>query len=166
MALKPGYLHLHVSADPGGARPATRPAKVAPQKTVQSSVQSAAPRSPQRRFEDLIAWRRARLLCREVYRLSAGERFNPDPDLVKGLRAACVNIMTHLAEGFERRSLNDFYAFTQQAKAACAAARSQMYVAQDAGYLDEDDMTFLVDLSEDVLEVIGNLQRVIVRRMG
>lgn len=120
----------------------------------------------QRRFEDLIAWRKARLLAREVYRLSARKTFAADPDLARGLRASVVEIMTFIAEGFEQRSLGDFYAFTWQAKAACAAARSQMYVAEDTGYLSEDDMTFLIDLTEDVLEVINELQAVIVRRMG
>lgn len=55
-----------------------------------------------RRFEQLIAWQRARELTKNVYLLTATERFSRDFGLRDQIQRAAVSITSNIAEGFER----------------------------------------------------------------
>jgi four helix bundle protein len=54
------------------------------------------------RFEDLIAWQKARDLTRKIYEISRQGNFSRDFDLAGQIRRAAVSVMSNIAEGFER----------------------------------------------------------------
>jgi four helix bundle protein len=83
------------------------------------------------RFEDLIAWQKARLLTKSIYEITQQGAFARDFGLSSQIQRAAVSVMSNIAEGFERRSLNEFHHFLLVAKASCAEVRSQLYVAFD-----------------------------------
>ena len=51
-----------------------------------------------RRFEDLEVFQRARVLCKEIYRITRGEPFKNDFRFVQQIRAASGSIMDNIAE--------------------------------------------------------------------
>jgi four helix bundle protein len=111
-----------------------------------------------RRFEDLIAWQLARELTREG-------AFSRDFALIEQLRRAAISIMSNIAEGFERDSEPDRLRFYSIAKASCAELRSQLYIALDAGYLDQAKLNALMSKSTEVGLVIGGLRTAINRNL-
>ena len=60
------------------------------------------------KFEDLIAWQKARELTKEIYEISRQEPFNKDFGLSNQIQRAAVSIMANLAEGFERGKQRNF----------------------------------------------------------
>jgi hypothetical protein len=60
------------------------------------------------RFEDLIAWQKARELTVKIYLISRKGEFGKDYRLSGQIQAAAVSIMSNLAEGFERGGLGEF----------------------------------------------------------
>jgi len=90
------------------------------------------------RFEDIEAWRKARELTREIYAVSKGDAFSRDFGLKDQRRRAAVSIMSNIAEGFERGGDKEFAQFIALAKGSSAEVRSQLYVALDQGYIDQD----------------------------
>jgi four helix bundle protein len=68
------------------------------------------------RFEDLIAWQKARALAREIYTVSQTGRFARDFGLSGQIQRAASSIMFNLAEGFERGSRAEFHQFLSVAK--------------------------------------------------
>src|SRR4030095_14387167 len=90
------------------------------------------------RFEDLIAWQKARVLTRNIYQATRQGPFAKDFGLTGQIQRASVSIMSNIAEGFERGSLGEFHQFLVTSKASCAEVRSQLYVSFDIGYLAED----------------------------
>jgi four helix bundle protein len=87
------------------------------------------------RFEDIIAWQKARALTNEIYRASNTGGFARDFELKGQIRAASVSTMSNIAEGFERGGDKEFTQFLSHSKGSCGEVRSQLYVAVDQGYL-------------------------------
>jgi four helix bundle protein len=116
------------------------------------------------RFEDLIAWQKARVFAAEIYRITASGAFQQDWGLRDQIRRASVSIMSNIAEGFERRSPNDFQRFLMIAKASCAEVRSQLYVSKDIGYLTEPEFQMLMNSGTELSRIIGALRRSVYNR--
>jgi four helix bundle protein len=116
------------------------------------------------RFEDLIAWQRARQLTADIYRLTANGSFARDFGLRDQIQRAAVSVMSNVAEGFDRGSRAEFHQFLVIAKASCAEVRSQLYVALDIGHINEADFNRLRDLTEEVSKIIGGLRAAIQRK--
>ncbi|MGE0102084.1 MAG: four helix bundle protein [Blastocatellales bacterium] len=113
---------------------------------------------PVRRFEDLIAWQRARTLTRDIYRISEDTRFARDFGLRDQIRRAAVSVMSNIAEGFERNRQGEFHQFLSIAKASCGELRAQLYVALDVGYLDQTSFDGLQRQAEEVSRIISGLK--------
>jgi len=115
-----------------------------------------------RKFEDLIAWQKARALTREIYHVTSTGAFAKDFGLREQIRRASVSVMSNLAEGFERGGRIEFHRFLNIAKASCAELRSQLYVASDVEYLEHQTFSRLLSQAQEVARIIGGL-RVAVR---
>jgi len=111
------------------------------------------------RFEDIIAWNKARSLEKNIYETTRTGSFSKDHDLKTQIRRAAVSIMSNIAEGYERGGPREFKQFLSIAKASCAELRSQLYGTADVGYL-EDNRLFhgLLKQSEEVGRIIGGLR--------
>ena len=110
------------------------------------------------RFEDLIAWQKARELTRAVYQVSRRGAFAKDFGLSGQIQRAAVSIMSNISEGFERGGRGEFHQFLSIAKASCAEVRSQLYVAFDVGYLNQDEFDHLLAQAEEVARIVGGLR--------
>jgi len=110
------------------------------------------------KFEDLIAWQKARELTKAIYHVTAEGQFSKDFGLRDQIRRASVSVMSNISEGFERSSLNEFHQFLVIAKASCAEVRSQLYVALDAGYINEITFQELNQQATEVSRITGGLR--------
>lgn len=111
-----------------------------------------------RRFEDLIAWQKARSLTSLLYQATRQEAFHRDFGLCDQMRRATVSVMSNIAEGFERAGTAEFKQFLSIAKASCGELRSQLYIAHDIGYLSEKDFQALFSAAEEVSRIISGLR--------
>ena len=111
------------------------------------------------KFEDLIAWQKARELANQIYRVTGQGNFSRDFGLRDQIQRASVSVMSNIAEGFERGSQADFHRFLVIAKASCAEVRSQLYLALDIGYLKNEDFQQIMALATETSKVIGGLRR-------
>ena len=110
------------------------------------------------KFEDLIAWQKARVLVRDVYKTTLAPEFSRDFSLVDQIRRASISIVSNIAEGFERGRRTEFHQFLVVAKGSCAEVRSQLYVALDVGYLGQKEFNRLSDSATELGRIIGGLR--------
>ena len=116
------------------------------------------------RFEDFIAWKKARELTGRIYKATESGKFQKDFGLRDQMRRASVSIMANIAEGFERGRSSEFHQYLSVAKASCAELRSHLYVALDAHYLSSEDFSFLRSEAEEAGRVLGGLRASVQRR--
>ena len=76
------------------------------------------------RFEDIEAWKEARLLVSEIYRVSDTGAFARDFGLRDQIRRAAVSNISNIAEGFERDGGREFLQFLSVAKGSCGEVRA------------------------------------------
>jgi four helix bundle protein len=110
------------------------------------------------RFEDLVAWQKARKLAVHIYQITRTGEFARDYGLAGQIQRAVVSTMANIAEGFERGRRGEFHQFLSTAKASCAEVRSHLYVALDIGYLKKAEFDQLLGQAEEVARIIGGLR--------
>ena len=84
------------------------------------------------RFEDIIAWQKAKDLSISVYQVLKDNR---DYGFKDQIQRASVSIMNNIAEGFERSSDAEFKRFLFIAKGSCGEVRSMLYLAKELNYI-------------------------------
>ena len=57
------------------------------------------------RFEDLIAWQKARELTKQIYDVTRIDQFSKDFGLKDQIRRASVSVMSNIAEGTKKRDV-------------------------------------------------------------
>lgn len=111
------------------------------------------------RFEDIEAWQKARELTKAVYALSNDGQFARDFGLRDQIRRASVSIMSNIAEGFGRGGNKEFIQFLSTAKGSASEVQAQLYVALDAGYINQDQFQKLYSETEATARMIAGLLR-------
>jgi len=117
-----------------------------------------------RRFEDLVAWQKARKLVVAVYRVSRRGDFGKDLGLSGQIQRAAVSLPSNIAEGFERESRAEFQRSLSTAKGSCAEVRTQLYLASDLEYLSETEFSPLLAQAEEVSRIIGGLRMAVTKQ--
>lgn len=109
------------------------------------------------RFEDLEAWKIARELTKDVYRVSKNDGFFRDYGLRDQICRSSVSIMSNVAEGFERDGDKEFCNFLSIAKGSAGETRSLLYVALDQDYISKNEFELLASKTIENARVISGL---------
>lgn len=91
------------------------------------------------KFEDIIAWQKARILCQVIKKYTDKELFSKDFKLVSQIKASSGSAMDNIAEGFARGGNKEFVQFLYISKGSAGETRSQLYRALDNNYINEEE---------------------------
>lgn len=109
------------------------------------------------RFEDFVAWQKARELCRRVYSSAGAGTFAKDYGLRDQIQRASVSAMSNIAEGFDRGGNKEFIQFLSNSKGSCGEIKSNLYVALDQRYIAQPAFDGLYAQADEVSRLIGGL---------
>jgi four helix bundle protein len=107
-----------------------------------------------RRFEDILAWQKAREVTKAVYTITRNGEFSKDFGLRDQIRRASVSIMANIAEGFARRTDKDFAYFLNVSRSSAAEVQSHLYVALDQQYVQQREFEQIYRELEEVSKMI------------
>ena len=107
------------------------------------------------KFEDLIAWQKARQFAHEVYELTCLDKFSRDYSLVDQIRRSSGSVMDNIAEGFERGGNKEFVHFLFISKSSLAETKSQLYRAFDRKYILKEILEEKLGKADELSKVIG-----------
>jgi four helix bundle protein len=110
-----------------------------------------------RDFEELIAWQKARVMCREVHRVAYHGEFRRHIGLRDQICRSAISVMSNIAEGFVRYSRADFRRFLVVARSSNAEVRSHLYVAVDLEFIDAAAQRRLSGLCVEIDRLVAAL---------
>jgi len=105
-------------------------------------------------FEDIISWQKSKILVLTIYKLF--EKHN-DFGFKNQIERASVSVMNNIAEGFERKSNNEFKYFLFVAKGSVAEVRSMLYLAKDLNKISVKDFDELYTLTVEISKLLSGL---------
>ena len=116
------------------------------------------------RFEDSLAWQKARAMAVEIDAVTSGTPFSRDFGLASQIQRSAVSAMANIAGGFEWYGENQFHHALTIAKGCCAEVRSHLYITHDIGYLDQNEFDRLVGLTGEGTRLVPALRSSVDRR--
>ena len=108
-----------------------------------------------KKFEDMFSWQKARELNKIIYLETQNEMFNKDFALKVQIRKSSISIMSNIAEGFERSNDKEFRYFLKVAKGSAGELRSQLYIASDLGYINQEMFNSCYKVINDIARLIS-----------
>src|SRR5438309_10963406 len=108
-------------------------------------------------YRDLIAWRKAMHLVREIY--DATRLFPRDElyGLTSQLRRAAVSVPSNIAEGQARFSSKEFARFLSNARGSLVEIETQIEIAMNLDYLTRVQGTSLLKTTAELGRVLNGL---------
>jgi four helix bundle protein len=107
-----------------------------------------------KRFEDLIAWQKARLLSVAIYKAFED---NKDYGFKDQIQRSSVSVMNNIAEGFERKTKKEFSYFLSIAKGSYGEVRSMLVLSKDLKKLSTEIADSLLEQAEEISKIIAGL---------
>ena len=110
-----------------------------------------------KRFEDIISWQKARVLCKDIGVLIDKGKFKHSYKLIDQIENSSGSIMDKIAEGFERGGNKEFIQFLYISKGSCGELRSQLYRALDRNHLTQDEFDSFYNHAKEIIILLQKL---------
>lgn len=104
-------------------------------------------------FEDLTIWKEGMRMCLNVYDLM---KCCKDFSFKDQIQRAAVSIPSNIAEGFERRSNKELLHFLYIAKGSCGELRTQLYIAKEVKYIDNENFVNMLNKAKQLSSMIAS----------
>ena len=117
-----------------------------------------------RDYRDLVLWQRAIELAADVHQVTLKLPRHETFGMAAQIRRSAVSIPSNIAEGSGRRTTREFIAFLHIARGSLSELKTQLFLAQRVGYLDDADVTTTDSLSDEVGRLLNAVIRGLRRR--
>ncbi len=110
-----------------------------------------------RKFEDLEVWKESMRLTGDIYQQLNSLK---DYGFRDQVQRAAVSIPSNIAEGFERQSNKEFIQFLFIARGSSGELRTQLYLAVDLKFLEEEKGSQLIEQTRKISAMLSALIRI------
>ncbi|WKZ37113.1 MAG: four helix bundle protein [Anaerolineales bacterium] len=109
------------------------------------------------RFEDLQSWQKARQLANLIYDLTEHQNFAKDFRLRGQIQDAAGSVMHNIAEGFDAGTNPEFIRFLKMSRRSASEVQSELYLALDRNYIDQNELTEAYNLATETKRLINGM---------
>lgn len=110
-------------------------------------------------YNELLVWKKARLLVKEVYLLTNDFPTEEKFGLISQMRRAAVSIPSNIAEGSGRSSDKDFANFLSIALGSSFELETQIWLSMDLGFHEEKGLKELILVTKEVQKMIYSFRQ-------
>ena len=108
-------------------------------------------------FRDLIVWQKSVDLVTQIYLASGNFPKSEFYGLISQLRRSAVSIPSNIAEGYGRRSIEDYVRFLQIFVGSLYELQTQLEIAKKLEYLTEFEFNGLYENTREIERMLLSL---------
>ncbi len=108
---------------------------------------------------DLVAWQLGVRTAKEIYRVTEAFPKSEQYGITNQLRRAGVSVPSNIAEGYGRGTRQDYLRFLRIARGSVFEMDTQLLIAMELGYLDQDTHTSIEANLHECGRVLAGLIR-------
>lgn len=106
------------------------------------------------RFEDIIAWQKAKIMALQI---NSTFKNSNDFAFKDQICRSSISVMNNIAEGFERQTDNEFKRYLFIAKGSCGEVRPMIHLAENLKYINIEEQKTLLNLSLEISKLLSGL---------
>lgn len=108
------------------------------------------------RFEDIIAWQKARVFIQHVYIVT--KQFPDDEKfgMISQFRRAAVSIAANIAEGYKRLGKDDKLRFLNYSQGSLEECRCYIYLSCDFNYISSAEADNMINEIEETSKLLND----------
>ncbi len=110
-------------------------------------------------YRDLVVWQKSMSLVTKIYEVT---RIFPKEEiygLISQMRRCAVSIPSNIAEGYGRKSTDDYLRFLQIAISSLYEVQTQMEISLNLGYLSKNKFENVYEQSREIERMLSSLSR-------
>ena len=108
-------------------------------------------------YRDSVVWKKSMASVLKVYRCTQAFSKIETYGLTSQLRRAVVSVPSNIAEGQARLSTGEFKQFLGNARGSLMEVETQILIARDLGYLDQNQSDCLLSDTGEVGRILNGL---------
>ena len=108
------------------------------------------------RFEDVIAWQKARVFIKQVYRVTKRFPMEEKFGLTSQFQRAAVSIAANIAEGYKRIEKDDKLRFYNYSQGSLEECRCYIYLSMDFNYISQDEANTMINEIEETSKILNS----------
>ena len=108
-------------------------------------------------FRDLKIWQKGMELCKLIYNLTKEFPDDEKFGLISQMRRGSVSIPSNIAEGYGRRSTQDYIRFLQITMGSIYELQTQLELSYEFNYLSENGYHKVNDLLMEIERMLSSL---------
>jgi len=110
-------------------------------------------------YRDLIVWKKSMSLVTQIYQLTKTFPREELYGLVSQTRRCAVSVPSNIAEGYGRKSTDDYIRFLQIAISSLYEIQTQIEIALNLRYLTNDKFQSLYESTREIERMLSSLIR-------
>ncbi len=110
-----------------------------------------------RNFRDLDVWKKGIEIVKDVYKITSSFPQQEFYGLVGQMRRCSISVPSNIAEGFNRFHNKEYKQFLYIALGSCAELETQIEIAAEIKYIDEQKKTCLLEKLDHESRMLRNL---------
>ena len=108
-------------------------------------------------YKELKVWQKSYQLCLEIYRVNAEFPKEENFGLTSQIRRSVVSVVSNIAEGYGRKTTNDYIRFLYIAYGSICELETQILLSGDLGYTESSRLEELKEGIEEVERMLKAL---------
>lgn len=108
-------------------------------------------------YKNLNVWKKAMVLAKDVYAVTASYPKTEIYGLVSQMRRCAVSILSNIAEGYGRGTNRDLIHFLYMSLGSSNELETQLLLSQTFSYINDENAALLLQLNEQVRKMLSSL---------